>query len=139
MKPNPYSHFPPSKIPADVIVNYISAADLIDEACHQIIKRAQSDPQSFLVAGISIRFDVEPDGYGGLVSKLQNHPAVNIIQLAIHKEVYVFQVTELQEKASAPPNLLSLLSSNHIIKVGHSISETLLHLANLWSIDGLKS
>jgi hypothetical protein len=96
-------------------------------------------PQSFLVAGISIRYDVEPDGYGGLVSKLQNHTAVNIIQVAVYKEVYIFQVTELQEKANAPPNLLSLLSSIHIIKVGHSIHETHSRLANLWSIEGLKS
>ena len=72
---DPYVHLPVLKLPRAYDLQYYDASDLINSACYQLLSRVGKD-DSKLVVGFSIKYQVEPNGQGGLVPKSQ---AVDVI------------------------------------------------------------
>jgi hypothetical protein len=116
---DPYGHMPIFSLPADVELQYYDALDLIDPACLRLLSNAGLN-DSKLVVGFDIRYQAEPDGQGGLVSKSDE---VDVIQIATGDTVYVFKVSHIivkskvtQFSSALPPNLQALIMTPNVIK-----------------------
>jgi hypothetical protein len=117
---DPYGHLPIFSLPTDVELQYYEASDLIDVVCFQLLANAGLN-DSKLVVGFDIRYQAEPDGQGGLVSKSDE---VDVIQIATGDTVYVFKVTQFS--SALPPNLQALIITSNVIKAGITVRSDLL-------------
>jgi hypothetical protein len=132
-----YAHLPRLQLPdpsnVSVVVHYES--DMIDNACDNLLQQLHQDSSSHLVVALDIKYEVEPDGKGGCIP--QKTTGCDVFQIAVTDVIYIFKITSFLSKASAPPNLLSLLMSPQVIKVGSSITPSLHHLADMWNLKNL--
>lgn len=134
IKSDRYANLPALELPQTPII-YLYHADLIDETCLHLLEKAGSNPTSHLVAGVAFEYEVDPDGQGGLIPRHGN--SIDTVQISVFGNVYVFKITHLKSQTSAPPNLVALLASQHIVKTGYSIHRDLKRIADLWSISDL--
>ena len=86
---DPYKHLSVLKLPRDYDLKYYEASDLIDSACHQLLSRVGKKDDIKLIVGFSIKYQMEPNGEGGVVP---TSPAIDVIQIATRDTVYVFKV-----------------------------------------------
>ncbi|KAG6818808.1 hypothetical protein H0H93_001463 [Arthromyces matolae] len=137
IEPDPYQHLPPLVLLSDPIV--YDSPDLIDEACLQILERVSESPDSRLVVGFGIKYELETTGQGGpgAVPMAPRHQ-LDVIQIAVEHVVYVFQVSRLKTPAAVPPCLRALLTHSQIIKSGYSVRADLQRIADVWSLSVLQ-
>jgi hypothetical protein len=79
--------------------------------------------------GFDIRYQAEPDGQGGLVSKSNE---VDVIQIATGDTVYVFKITQFT--SALPHNLQALIITSNVIKAGITVQSDLLQIARRWKL-----
>ncbi|KDQ63989.1 hypothetical protein JAAARDRAFT_43247 [Jaapia argillacea MUCL 33604] len=107
-------------------------------ACQRILAIAESSEDQRLIVGFGIEYEAEPDGHGSFMPH-QGSNQIDVIQIAMSDVVYVFKVTAFHTRAAVPSNLLALLLSNQVIKVGGTVTADLKLVAKFWLIEELIS
>ncbi|KIM88469.1 hypothetical protein PILCRDRAFT_3452 [Piloderma croceum F 1598] len=122
---NPFEHLPLLLLPEEPKSTFYEDSDLIDAACDHLLSGTYAS-KTKLVVGFALcsmgRHDVPESG------------GVHMIQIATGGTVYIFKVTHFHSQASLPPNLLALIMSPLVIKVGEHIQRDLSHIASSWGL-----
>ncbi|KAK6993005.1 hypothetical protein R3P38DRAFT_3372035 [Favolaschia claudopus] len=126
---NAYSHLPLLTLDSEQFT-FLSQPDLIDAACFQILRRVE---YSKVMVTLAIQYNMQPDGQGGLVAA-HGHPGVDLIGLATAEDMYLFKISDLKSVAHAPPNLIALLSSDRVVKLGYQVDAQFRRLEDLWNL-----
>ncbi|KAJ6482041.1 hypothetical protein C8R47DRAFT_1283386 [Mycena vitilis] len=73
--------------------------------------------------------------------KTDQHPGepvrLDIIQLRTQDKIYVFRVSNLTARSDVLPSLRAILTNSSIIKIGHSVRQTLQIIAQVFSLTDL--
>lgn len=83
---------PKLTLPGNITFVYHDNADLMDSTCESLLQRAQLDSSHPLVIGFDVKYEVEPDGRGGVVSKAGSS-SCDVVQIALTDTVYIFKVS----------------------------------------------
>lgn len=114
-----FSDLPQLVLPQDVSIHTFASMTGIQIACLDILDMIKSDQTIFCVG-----FDMEWEFSTGLGGSGSQKTA--LIQIALPKTVYLFQVYFLQK---LPHSLETIIQSQQIVKIGHNIGADFAKLA----------
>ncbi|KAJ6489576.1 hypothetical protein C8R47DRAFT_1124811 [Mycena vitilis] len=107
----------------------ISDSLIIEEKANEILADALNGislSQLYLVA-VCIKTE----------QRMGERPRVDIIQLRTKEGIYTFKVTALTSRSDFLPSLRAILTNSSIVKIGHSIRETLQTISDVFGLPEL--
>ncbi|KIK66912.1 hypothetical protein GYMLUDRAFT_55535 [Collybiopsis luxurians FD-317 M1] len=117
--------YPYLMLPSTSRVEFFSTFMLINNTCESILEAVEAlDPADTLVVALSVSYTVQRSLYS--------------IQLRTSDKIFVFEIANLTP-GKIPLCLRSVLTSSHIIKIGHSIVPSILCIATALNMPDLMS
>ncbi|KIK65907.1 hypothetical protein GYMLUDRAFT_257835 [Collybiopsis luxurians FD-317 M1] len=117
--------YPYLMLPSTSRVEFFSTFMLINNACESILEAVEAlNPADTLVVALSVSYTVQRSLYS--------------IQLRTSDKIFVFKIANLTP-GKIPLCLRSVLTSSHIIKIGHSIVPSILCIATALNMPDLMS
>ncbi|KAJ7474233.1 hypothetical protein FB451DRAFT_1398222 [Mycena latifolia] len=119
-----WTDLPPFTLSSEISTAFLSDSMEIEEAANDVLLDAAAPGSQLSLVALAIKTEQRADG----------PPCLEIIQLRTRNKIIVFEVTALTSRSDILPSLRAILTNPEILKIGHSIRETLQTIADAFSL-----
>ncbi|KAJ7475335.1 hypothetical protein B0H11DRAFT_2235618 [Mycena galericulata] len=124
---NDWTDLPPSEQRSEILTTTASDSVDIEEAASEVLGDFLNIPSSSSpLQAVALAIKTE--------QRLGESPCLHIIQLRTKTKIYIFKVTDLTSRSDVLPSLRAILTNPSIIKIGHSIRQTLQTISQVFSL-----